>query len=356
MTRILLIFILTLYLKALSAAELLFIPVISASSESHFNIGGSLYSFNLLDKSDVSYIYVNASTAGDIYTSLSSFDNKFFDIFSYQLFLSYGNIGDVRYYGAGITGSSRVSDISLKSFNSLVTLGLNITDYLNIGLGFVINNTRTYSGRNVQGVGETFFTYPDESGLYRNSFSIARRIYARFDTRDSTVAPTTGELLEFDLDRSDGTLNSKLIFTRYALNAQKIIPVMDSLYFVPRFNWESIIGDNLPFYSLAGIGGSSKLRAFANYRFVDNHAMLFGTELRYHFLTSEHSWYKFFEIAAFVDAGNIAGSVSGFAMDNLQYCFGGGFRLNISPGVILRFDYATNTREHFFYIQQGYPF
>ncbi|MBN1115539.1 MAG: BamA/TamA family outer membrane protein [Oligoflexia bacterium] len=341
-----------------AVSNITIIPLVGGSSEKGFSFGAAIYALGLLSSRDIFMVSGAVSTTGDSYFHVSTWNNKFFNrLFSYKLGAGYRYSGITRYYGTNPYNITEESNLTFKKLDSDLLFGINLTPRINTGFGLIIEKINTSGGRTLDGVNETFASFPDESENYRSSFSLARRVYIKYDSRNSAEFPTRGTKLELDLDRSDGTLGSELIFTRITSECVFFLPLYRGLTLGNRAVLTNIIGNDLPYYSLAGIGGAYLLRSFGPYRFMARHSAVLGSELRFQFLKPKKKrWYNYFEAALFADTGNVSDEIKTFTIKNQQYSIGAGLRVSISPGAILRFDYATNGTEHYFYLQQGYPF
>jgi outer membrane protein assembly factor BamA len=92
-------------------------------------------------------------------------------------------------------------------------------------------------------------------------------------------------------------------------------------------------GQDVPFYLMPSIGGSTTVRGFEQYRFRDRHAAVFSAEYR---------WESFagLDMALFVDAGQVAGRLRDFAARDFRTSYGFGFRFNTRNSMFLRYDVA----------------
>jgi hypothetical protein len=89
---------------------------------------------------------------------------------------------------------------------------------------------------------------------------------------------------------------------------------------------------DVPFYLLPTLGGSSTLRGYADYRFRDRHALLVDAEYRWPLL-------PFVDAAVFYDAGSVAPRVGGLGRRWLTN-YGVGVRAHSATHLIARFDVA----------------
>lgn len=109
------------------------------------------------------------------------------------------------------------------------------------------------------------------------------------------------------------------------------------------------------------LGGTQRLRSFANYRYYAAHAMFYGVEYRMN-LTDERIPFDIYiakgvrtglQLAFFAEQGSVADR-QGELFDTLKTSYGAGFRLVLS-GVIIRADVATGTEGSEFILFINYP-
>jgi hypothetical protein len=155
------------------------------------------------------------------------------------------------------------------------------------------------------------------------------------DTRDVRGHPTSGGVYRgvwtSYVDRDRGAFS----FRRYEAEAARFVPLASRRVVVALHGWivasDTTDGREIPFYLMPGLGGSSTLRAYSSFRFHDRHAALVTVESRVALMTHV-------DVAAFVDAGNVA---SRFADLNLRKrSYGAGLRLHSTRSTLLRLDAA----------------
>jgi hypothetical protein len=90
-----------------------------------------------------------------------------------------------------------------------------------------------------------------------------------------------------------------------------------------------------PFYELPSLGGGDNLRGFSTYRFTDRHSLLLQAEWR---IIAN----RFFETAAFYDAGKVAARTSDLDFTHLKNDYGMGVRFHSPFSTVLRVDVARS--------------
>lgn len=109
------------------------------------------------------------------------------------------------------------------------------------------------------------------------------------------------------------------------------------------------------------LGGTQRLRSFANNRYYAGHSIFYGIEYRLN-LTEEYSPFNIYvakgvrtglQLAFFFEQGSVA-ERTGELFDTLKTSYGAGFRLVLS-GVIIRADYSNGTEGDEFILFIDYP-
>jgi outer membrane translocation and assembly module TamA len=83
------------------------------------------------------------------------------------------------------------------------------------------------------------------------------------------------------------------------------------------------------------VGGGTSLRGFSTYRFTDRHSLLLQAEWR---IIAN----RFFETAAFYDAGKVAARTSDLDLNHLKSDYGMGVRFHGPFATVLRVDVARS--------------
>ncbi len=92
-------------------------------------------------------------------------------------------------------------------------------------------------------------------------------------------------------------------------------------------------GNEIPFYMMPTLGGTSDLRGYRRYRFYDRNLLLVNAEYRWEVFT-------LMDTAVFVDAGKVFHRDGDFNLKNLESDAGFGFRFKARQAVVFRIDTA----------------
>jgi hypothetical protein len=165
---------------------------------------------------------------------------------------------------------------------------------------------------------------------------VRSQITGALDSRDGPGYSRRGTLLQatlFDYRQQGGDGHS---FRRVDALAEQYVPILHGnwvLYFRLRTSTtHTSDGNAVPFFLMPYLGGND-LRGFANYRFRDQHSLLF---------TAEYRWYvqEFVDMAVFYDAGKVVPQRSQLDFDDLESSVGAGIRFHGPQTTVIRLEVA----------------
>jgi outer membrane protein assembly factor BamA len=157
---------------------------------------------------------------------------------------------------------------------------------------------------------------------------------ALFDSRDDVFYPSKGWYSEIVAFRSDQTFGSDFNYTRIAFDLSYYTHLRENIF---AFNVYSVYSDtDLPFFQMANLGGSKKMRGFYEGRYRDNNLLVLQAEYRRHLF-----WLLGFTV--FADIGQVANRYDAFQMNHWRYTYGAGLRLGLDKihKINLRLDVAV---------------
>jgi outer membrane protein assembly factor BamA len=166
------------------------------------------------------------------------------------------------------------------------------------------------------------------------------------DSRESPGYSRSGTLVQatvHDFGALDGAPYS---FRRVDGVAQQLIPIMrgNIVFDLSGRVWSTSPdgGDEVPFFLMPDLGGSTFLRGFRNYRFRDRNAML---------LTAQYRWYvqEYVDGVLFYEAGKVAPRFGDLDLDDLEKSYGIGLHFHSPRTTVLRLEVARS-REGFRFI------
>lgn len=179
---------------------------------------------------------------------------------------------------------------------------------------------------------------------------------------DSFYRGRTGEGgVAASIDAYWSASNRNHIFNRYKLTLYQTMPVLWGDRVVA-FRAEGVISDarggqQVPFYLMPELGGSSNLRGWPTHRFRDRDMVLFTTEYRYPLWNVGLSTGSALEAVWFADAGMVYRNLErDFSFGTLAANYGFGLRIRNYLGLIMRFNLARSSEATVFSFKAGKEF
>jgi outer membrane protein assembly factor BamA len=137
--------------------------------------------------------------------------------------------------------------------------------------------------------------------------------------------------LSYFSDRSDGNFS----FHRYEIEGAQFKTNESARLTLAARGWltgsDGAEAGAIPLYLMPSLGGNNTLRAFANFRFHDRHMLVGNVEMRL-------AIWDHLDAAVFVDAGNVAATLS--SLDLAKRSYGAGLRMHSKKATFIRLDVA----------------
>lgn len=172
---------------------------------------------------------------------------------------------------------------------------------------------------------------------------LGERISFHYDTRNNLVTPTDGMAVTAYAEMNHNFRpGAEPLYSRYGLEIKKLFASESKrAILVVRGDLQATLGTNVPFYELSSLGGENNLRGYGVDRFVDKQLVSFSVEERIHiFRTRLAGVMADFEIAPFIDTGQVFNSFKDVSFKDYRITPGIGFRGIIRPNVVGRVDYG----------------
>jgi len=172
---------------------------------------------------------------------------------------------------------------------------------------------------------------------------LGERISFHYDTRNSLVTPTDGTAVTAYAEMNHNFKpGSQPLYSRYGVEVKKMIASESKrAILVIRADLQATIGTDVPFYEQSSLGGQNNLRGYGVDRFIDKQLIAFSVEERIHLLRTRLAGVMAdFEIAPFVDTGQVFNSFKDVSFKEYRVTPGIGFRGIIRPNVVGRIDYG----------------
>jgi outer membrane protein assembly factor BamA len=185
--------------------------------------------------------------------------------------------------------------------------------------------------------------FPGVPGVLGESIIIGHRASFYYDTRNSLVTPTEGMAVTAYAEINQNVRNSEHpIFSRYEIEVKKLFPSESKrAILVVRADLQATIGTDVPFFEQSSLGGQNNLRGFGQDRYIDKHLIAFSVEERIHVLRTKLAGVTAdFEIAPFLDTGQVFNSYNDLSFKDYRMTPGVGFRGIVRPNVVGRVDYG----------------
>jgi outer membrane protein assembly factor BamA len=185
--------------------------------------------------------------------------------------------------------------------------------------------------------------FPAIDGVQGETLILGHRATFYYDTRNNLVSPTDGMAVTAYAELNQNIRNgAHPIYSRYELDIKKLFPSESKrAILVVRANLQATIGTQVPFFEQSSLGGQNSLRGFGVDRFIDKHLLAFSVEERIHLVRTKIAGTTAdFEIAPFLDTGQVFNDYRDVTFNNYRMTPGIGFRGIVRPNVVGRVDYG----------------
>jgi outer membrane protein assembly factor BamA len=185
--------------------------------------------------------------------------------------------------------------------------------------------------------------FPTVNGVQGETIIVGHRATFYYDTRNNLFSPTDGTAItayaEANQNLSNGT---HPFFSRYEIEVKKLFPSESKrAILVVRADLQATLGAQVPFFEQSSLGGQNNLRGFGVDRFIDKHLIAASIEERIHVARAKIAGVAAdFEIAPFLDTGQVFNSFNDISFKDYRMTPGIGFRGIVRPNVVGRIDYG----------------
>jgi hemolysin activation/secretion protein len=147
-------------------------------------------------------------------------------------------------------------------------------------------------------------------------------------------------------------------FSRYEFEFKKLLPSESKRQIlVIRADIQATIGTNVPFYEQSSLGGQNNLRGYGVSRFIDKNLVSASIEERLHVLrTKLFGVTADFEVAPFLDTGQVFSDYTNVSFKSYRMTPGIGFRGIARPNVVGRVDYGYSREGGAVFAGLDFPF
>ncbi|NWF74470.1 MAG: BamA/TamA family outer membrane protein [Nitrospirae bacterium] len=185
--------------------------------------------------------------------------------------------------------------------------------------------------------------FPSVDGVQGETLILGHRATFYYDTRDNLVSPTDGMAVTAYAELNQNIRNGDHpIYSRYELEIKKLLPSESKhAILVVRADLQATIGDQVPFFEQSSLGGQNNLRGYGVDRFIDKNLIALSIEERVHLARAKVAGVMAdFEIAPFLDTGQVFNSFKDVSFRDYRLTPGVGFRGIVRPNVVGRVDYG----------------
>ena len=195
-------------------------------------------------------------------------------------------------------------------------------------------------GTNLPFTGDQF---PSVDGVQGETLILGHRATFYYDTRNNLVTPTDGMAVTAYAEVNQNIRNGDHpVYSRYELEAKKLFPSESKrAILIVRANLQATIGDQVPFFEQSSLGGQNNLRGYGVDRFIDKNLVAMSIEERIHMVRTKFAGVTAdFEIAPFLDTGQVFNDYKDVSFKSYRMTPGIGFRGIVKPNVVGRVDYG----------------
>ncbi len=185
-------------------------------------------------------------------------------------------------------------------------------------------------------------------------------------SRETVVWPMKGQYFEVSYSRSDEAWGSDFTYNKMHLDLRQFLPLFHEDTILAVRGKLIISQGEVPFYEMANYGGSSSVRGYYGYRFIDENATQLNVEIRQGLFPDKQlelfkgmiklkypSLFLFWDEARVYDDYTEIGENM---WEDYHYAWGGGFRFVVTPTVVIKAEWGNSDEQSTFYLGAGLPF
>jgi len=195
-------------------------------------------------------------------------------------------------------------------------------------------------GTNLPFTGDQF---PSVDGVQGETLILGHRATFYYDTRNNLVSPTDGMAVTAYAEVNQNLRNEDhFVYSRYEFEVKKLFPSESKrAILIVRADLQATIGDQVPFFEQSSLGGQNNLRGYGVDRFIDKNLVAMSIEERIHMVRTKFAGVTAdFEIAPFLDTGQVFNDYKDVSFKSYRMTPGIGFRGIVKPNVVGRVDYG----------------
>ena len=247
-----------------------------------------------------------------------------------------------RFFGIGeATSESTQTNYTAREARANWRFGIYANEVTQIAVGQRFRDVRLQRGAtDLPFTGDRF---PTVDGVQGESLILGHRATFYYDTRNNLISPTDGMAVTAYAELNQNLRNGDHpVYSRYAIEVKKLFPSESKrAILVARADLQATIGTQVPFFEQSSLGGQNNLRGFGVDRFINKHLVSISIEERIHLMRTKIAGVTAdFEIAPFVDSGQVFSDFRDVNFKDYRVTPGIGFRGIVKPNVVGRVDYG----------------
>ena len=263
-----------------------------------------------------------------------------------------------RFFGLGeATAESAETNYTDREARVNWRFGVHINEVTQIAVGQRFRDMRLQRG----GVDLPFTgnQFPSVAGVQGETLIFGNRATFYYDTRNSLISPTDGMAVTAYAELNQNIRNGDHpIYSRYELEVKKLLPSESKrAILIMRADLQATIGSQVPFFEQSSLGGQNNLRGYGVDRFIDRNLVALSIEERIHIVrTTIAGVTADFEIAPFLDTGQVFNDYTDVNFNDYRMTPGIGFRGIVRPNVVGRVDYGYSSEGGAVFAGLDFPF
>ena len=247
-----------------------------------------------------------------------------------------------RFYGLGeATSESEQTNYTAREVRANWRFGVYANEVTQIAVGQRFRDVRLLrGGTDLPFTVDRFSTL---DGVQGESLILGHRATFYYDTRNNLVSPTDGMAVTAYAEVNQNLRNGDHpVYSRYAMEVKKLFPSESKrAILVVRADVQATIGTQVPFFEQSSLGGQNNLRGYGVDRFIDKNLVALSIEERIHLARTKIAGVTAdFEIAPFLDTGQVFNNFKDVNFKDYRMTPGIGFRGIVKPNVVGRVDYG----------------
>lgn len=260
------------------------LPILSYDTDVGFGYGAKAFFLNFLGMTESLDLVAFNSTKGErwyrLVFSLPDFELRQGRVypFSFDLTVDYDKYLKNNFYGIGSNSAERDRETYTKEpleVLGLFSRGFSARFVAQFGLKY-----RTVRNFNYQAGGA--FATSLSSINHGHSSAVTLCASARYDSRDSYINPSRGQVAQLDFETGGSWLTGDYSITSATLALQTYhVLFYPRTVFAGRIRAQSVGGSDLPVHALVSVGGTRNLRGYPQDRFLDKAAAVVNAEVRF---------------------------------------------------------------------------